>query len=121
METTAIHRHSATRYGPLLVALIIGLVIGSTARDAIRVASAQVPNPYQQRLETNQGLEQLNASVAEVLTVLRSGTLKVRVVETDKTGSATRSSREQSEPAPLPPPNPSRGPVVSPGTARPAR
>jgi hypothetical protein len=114
-------RHIGRGYRAAIAAFVIGLLVGSVASDMIRPAFAQVANPTQQRLETNQNLDQLNAKVAELLTVLRTGTLKVRVVETDKTGSAAKSPSDRSEPAASPSTGFSRGPVVSPGTAAPAR
>lgn len=108
-------------YRAIPAAFIIGLLLGTMAHDVIRPASAQIANPYQQRADTNQGLDQMNARLGELLTLLRTGTLKVRVVETDKTSSAARPSSERSEPAPLPPVSPARAPVVVPGSGNPAR
>jgi hypothetical protein len=75
-------------YRTVATAFAIGLAVGVMAREFTRPAHAQIPDPAQQRLDMNQGIAQLNGQVAELLTVLRTGTLKVRVMETDKTGGA---------------------------------
>ncbi len=84
MDTIA--RGPARRYRTALVTFMIGLALGLMARELAISAYAQVMDPGQQRNEMNQGISQLNAKMSEMLTVLRTGTLKVRVVGTDKTG-----------------------------------
>lgn len=71
-------------------AFIVGLVLGLAARQLVTTAYAQVMDPGQQRMETNQGIAQLNAQLGEVLSLLRTGTLKVRAAETDKTSGTAR-------------------------------
>jgi hypothetical protein len=84
MENTAHGR--GRHYRTALVMFVIGLGLGLMARELAISAYAQVMDPGQQRNEMNQGISQLNAKMSEMLTVLRTGTLKVRVVGTDKTG-----------------------------------
>lgn len=73
------------RYRTVLAGFVFGLALGLIARELVGTAYAQVMDPGQQRLETNQGIAQLNAKVDEILGLLRTGTLKVRMVQTDKT------------------------------------
>lgn len=73
-------------YRTALATFVVGLALGLMARGLAVSAYAQIMDPGQQRNETNQGISQLNAKMAEMLTILRTGTLKVRVVGTDKTG-----------------------------------
>ncbi|HOA72612.1 MAG TPA: hypothetical protein PL151_16160 [Phycisphaerae bacterium] len=72
-------------YRTIVAAFALGLICGLSARGLNRSAYADLPSPANQRLEMNEGIARLNGQVAEILSLLRSGTLKVRVVETDKT------------------------------------
>jgi len=75
-------------YRTAFAAFVVGLVLGFAVREISPSAHAQPFNPAAQRMDIGQGIAQLNAKTAEVLAVLRTGTLKVRVVETDKSSGA---------------------------------
>lgn len=87
-------------YRTAVAAFAVGMVVGGLLRDATRPAQAQMmPNGWQQRVETNQGLDRLNDRMGDVLALLKSGTLQVRVVETDKTRTAAGSRGATERPA----------------------
>ncbi|MBI4580995.1 MAG: hypothetical protein HY718_14910 [Planctomycetes bacterium] len=109
---------SGRRHYRTALTFALGLIVGAAAGDWRRPAQAQIPNAGQQRLEANQGIQQLNATMSEVLTVLRTGTLKVRVVETDKSPSGSplrtlpdQSGQKPSSPAPAASATPSGSPT----------
>ena len=76
---------------------VIGLLGGELAR--LPRAEGQIPDPAIQRIQAVKQAEETNRLLREMLTTLKTGTLKVQVVETSK---ATRTS------APPPPPPPVR-------------
>lgn len=105
-------------YRTAMVFFVLGALAGAFAGDFLRSAYAQIPNAAQQRQDMNSGMQQLNGTMSEVLSVLRTGTLKVRLVETDKTsGSGSRSSGDRGAGAPSHSPT---GPVGG-GSNRPSR
>lgn len=81
---------SCRSYRTAGVMFAIGLALGLAARDLAVSAHAQVMNPAQQRVEANEGISQMNAKMAEMLNILRTGTLKVRVVGSDKTPASAQ-------------------------------
>lgn len=83
METN--HYQPRPCYRTALICFTLGVLAGILADDLLRSTYAQIPNAGQQRQEINVGMQQLNGTMSEVLTVLRTGTLKVRIIETDKT------------------------------------
>lgn len=97
MESSA-HSHRPS-YRTAVVAFVVGLGLGFAVRELGVSAYAQVMDPGQQRIETNQGISQLNAKMAEMLTVLRTGTLKVKVVGSDKTTGSAQSVIFESAPS----------------------
>lgn len=114
-RATMARRH----YRTAVAAFVIGLALGLTVRQLVGTAYAQVMDPGQQRIETNQGIAQLNAKMAEMLAVLRTGTLKVRLVETDKTSwSAPSAPSETGSPRSSPGTN---VPLAAPGTGESTR
>jgi len=108
METNGLT--NTRRYRTAVAAFLAGLAVGILARAPEQPAYAQIPDPAQQRVDMNAGITQLNAQATEILNLLRTGTLKVRVIETDKTsGVGQRISFEPSGNAdPHPQPGASR-------------
>lgn len=90
------------RYRTAVATFIIGLALGLMARELAVSAYAQVMDPGQQRNEMNQGIAQLNAKMTEMVGILRTGTLKVRVVGSDKTTGSAQSVLFQSAPTGTP-------------------
>jgi gas vesicle protein len=92
-------------YRTALIGFGLGAMVGALAGDLLRPACGQTANPIQQRQEMNTSLQQLNTTMNEVLSVLRTSTLKVRIVETDKSpgsGSRSASDRGSSTASPAP-------------------
>ena len=93
---TASSQDRGRYYRTALICFGLGAVVGTLAGDFLRPVYGQMANPIQQRQDTNTSLQQLNTTMGEVLNVLRTGTLKVRVVETDKSGgSGSRSASDR--------------------------
>jgi len=75
------------RYGTIGFVFFLGLVMGMLADGLRTPAYAQIPDPAKQRHDTARELRQTNQLLSDILGVLRSQTLKVRIMETDKSQS----------------------------------
>jgi hypothetical protein len=70
-----------------------GLIVGSllTGRTGPTPAHAQIPDAGAQRVQAVQVGQETNRLLGELLHILRTDTLKVRIIDTDKTRVAPRS------------------------------
>jgi len=84
--------NSSTRgwgYRTLLLVFAGGVLAGLVAGEwiALPSAHAQIPDSGLQRMQTQKLAAETNRLLTEVVSVLRDGTLKVVVVEPDKSSS----------------------------------
>ncbi|HUU85776.1 MAG TPA: hypothetical protein VM243_19950 [Phycisphaerae bacterium] len=74
--------------------LLVGFVVITCLRvwlgpvDILPQARGQIPDGGLQRKQMVDAVRETNRQMSQILTVLKSGTLNVRVVSTDKTGAA---------------------------------
>jgi hypothetical protein len=87
-------------YRAFALVFVAGMAIGLTCGEILRLphAEAQIPDAGKQRLISNEELQQTNQLLRELLRLLRTETLNVKVVEDGKTGPG------KSRPLPPPPP-----------------
>jgi hypothetical protein len=92
---TSLFRRLGHGTGALLFAggVLVGLLAGELIRPPRAVA--QIPDQGMQLLQVQQAAAQTNRLLKEVVDVLRTETLKVRIVEPDKSG---RSAVQKVEP-----------------------
>jgi hypothetical protein len=69
----------------MVLLLFVGFMMGLLADSLRAPAYAQIPDPAMQRHQTAHEQQQTNRLLGDILGVLRSQTLQVRIVETDKT------------------------------------
>jgi len=75
-------------HGAYVLVFVVGLVVGLLAGEFVRSprAQAQIPDAALQRQQTQQQVAETNRLLKEVVDVLRTETLKVRIVEPGKPG-----------------------------------
>ncbi|MBN1347655.1 MAG: hypothetical protein JXQ73_33520 [Phycisphaerae bacterium] len=100
MASSPVDRNGFSRFGIVLV-FVVGAVFGLLSGELARLprAEAQIPDPAIQRNQSVKLAEETNRLLRDMLSTLRTGTLKVQVVETVK---ATRTT----PPPPAPPARP---------------
>lgn len=108
---------AAAGYRTAVAAFVAGLLVGLAVDRMTEQAEAQVlPNAAQQRVDLREGISQLSGQVGELADLLRNGTFKVRVIETDKKSGASGAGRAADPPRPTPgavrPVLPPAGPVT---------
>ena len=77
-------RGNRGHYGTLTFMFLVGLIIGLLTDEFRTPAYAQIPDPAKQRTQTATEVKKTNELLAEILGTLQNQTLKVRIVETDK-------------------------------------
>jgi len=90
---------SGAGYGTCALVFACGVAAGAMlfGRPGPAPAHAQIPDPGAQRVHAVQVGQETNRLLRELLHILRTDTLKVRIIDTDKTRVAPRS---QAAPAP---------------------
>jgi len=91
-------------YGTYALVFACGVATGSLllGRSGPTPAHAQIPDPGAQRVQAVQVGRETNRLLGELLHILRNDTLKVRIIDTDKTRVAPRSQaapRHDAEPS----------------------
>jgi hypothetical protein len=94
---------SRAGYRTCALVFACGVVAGSllVGRSGPASAHAQIPDPGAQRVQAVQVGQETNRLLRELLYILRNDTLKVRIIDTDKTRVAPRSQaapRHDAEP-----------------------
>ena len=84
---------SRAGYGTCALVFAAGVAVGSLllGRPGPTPARAQIPDPGAQRVQAVQVGQETNRLLSELLHILRNDTLKVRIIDTDKTRVAPRS------------------------------
>ena len=90
---------SRAGYGTCALVFACGVAAGSllVGQSGPAPAHAQIPDAGAQRVRAVQVGQETNRLLSELLHILRNDTLKVRIIDTDKTRVAPRS---QAAPAP---------------------
>ena len=88
---------SGRRYWIVALMFLVGVLVGMSLDRIHPAAYAQIPDAGLQRNQLQKEMEALNTRVGELLSLLRTQTFKVRIVQGDETPGSRSAPKSSSQ------------------------